>query len=166
MKTSNTSGIRWLIILAALFLFTFSASADPIELPQQPLTPEITFLISFAILLEAAGIWILLRKFRKPRGFILWILGLHLITYPTFLGLIWLFQDMRPAFAVALGESLIVILEGTLIYLVCRYVPARNKQLPAVSLIRSWLASLAGNACSLIAFPLLINLADLIFRHF
>jgi multisubunit Na+/H+ antiporter MnhB subunit len=71
---------------------------------------------------------------------------------------------MRPAFAAALGEGLVVIIEGTLIYLICRHVPAKQN-LPIASLVRCWLISLAGNACSLIAFPLLTNLYDFISRH-
>jgi hypothetical protein len=71
---------------------------------------------------------------------------------------------MRPAFAAALGEGLIVIIEGTLICMICRCVPAKQN-LPIASLIRCWLVSLAGNACSLIAFPVLTNLYDFISRH-
>ena len=150
-----------LIVWAALLFFTFILRADPISVPEKPVTLEISFLIVFAILLEALCILFLLRRFRKPRFLILWILGLHLVTYPVFIGLLWSFQNMRPAFAAALGESLIVIIEGTLIYLICRYVPAKQN-LPIASLIRCWLISLAGNACSLIAFPLLMNLYDFI----
>jgi hypothetical protein len=160
----NSSHVRRLGVLAAMFFFTFSLQADPISIPEKPLTPEIAFLICFSILLEATCILLLLRRFRKPRLFILWILGLHLITYPAFLGFLWWFQDMRPAFAVMFGEGLIVIIEGTLIYLICRYVPTKQN-LPTALLVRCWLASLAGNACSLIAFPLLMNLYDFISRN-
>ena len=31
------------------------------------------------------------------------LIGMHLLTYPAFLSLLWLLQDMRPAFAVASG---------------------------------------------------------------
>jgi hypothetical protein len=152
------------VFQAALLFYSFSAQADPISIPEKPVTPEITFLICFSILLEAACILFLLHRFRKPRLFVLWILGLHLITYPAFLGFLWQFQDMRPAFAAVFGEGLIVIIEGTLIYLICRCVPTKQN-LPIASLIRCWLASLVGNACSLIAFPLLMNLYDFISRH-
>jgi hypothetical protein len=164
MKLKNLSNIRRLGGLAAVFLFTYSLRADPIPIPEKSVTPEISFLIGFSIFLEAACILFLLRHFRRPRLFVLWVLGLHLITYPTFLGLLWLFQDMRPAFAAALGEGMIVIIEGTLIYLICRHGPTK-KNLPTASLIRCWLISLAGNFCSLIAFPLLMRLYDLISRH-
>lgn len=152
------------IFLAAMLFYSFSAQADPISIPEKPVTPEITFLICFSILLEAACILFLLRRFRKPQLFVLWILGLHLITYPAFLGFLWWFQDVRPAFAAALGEGLIVIIEGTLIYLICRCVPTKQ-HFPTASLVRCWLISLAGNGCSLIAFPLLTNLYDFISRH-
>ena len=164
MKMQNPSYIRRLGVLAAVLFCSFSAQADPIELPEKSVMPEISFLIGFAILLEAVCILFLLRRFRRPCLFILWILGLHLITYPAFLGFLWQFQDMRPAFAAALGEGLIIIIEGTLIYLICRYMPTR-RNLPIASLIRCWLVSLAGNACSLITFPFLTNLYDFISRH-
>jgi hypothetical protein len=160
----KTNHIRWIGFLAAIFC-SFSAQADPISIPEKSLTPEITFLISFSILLEAVCILFLLRRFQKPRFFILWILGLHLITYPAFLSFLWLAQDMRPASAIASGESLVVLVEGFLIYLICRFVPPPKENLPRASLIRCWLASLVGNACSLIAFPLLTNLYDFISRR-
>ena len=150
-------------IFIGLFLCTFSLQADPISIPEKPLTPEITFLVSFSILLEATCILLLLRRFRKPRLFVLWILGLHLITYPAFLGFLWLFQDMRPALAVASGEGLVVVIEGTLIYWICRCVTAKQN-LPKASLLRCWMASLAGNACSLVAFPLLMTFYRSVFH--
>lgn len=161
----NVSYIWRLGVLAAMLFCSFSAQANPISIPEKPITPEITFLICFSIFLEAVCVLLLLRHFRKPRFFVLWILGLHLITYPAFLGLLWLFQNMRPSFAVALGEGLIVIIEGTLIYLICRFVPPSKPNLSKTSLFRCWLASLIGNACSVIAFPLLIKLYDFISRN-
>jgi hypothetical protein len=165
MKLKNPSYIWRLGVLATMLLCSLSAQADPISIPEKSLTPEITFLISFSILLEAVCILFLLRRFQKPRFFIIWILGLHLITYPAFLGFLWLAQDMRPALAVASGESLVVLVEGFLIYLICRFVPTSKENLPRTSLVRCWLASLVGNACSLIAFPLLTNLYDFISRR-
>lgn len=150
--------------LAALLLCAFSASANPIEIGihEKSLTPEITFLIGFSILLEAACILFLLRRFRRPRFFILWIFGMHLLTYPAFLSFLWLLQDMRPAFAVAYGESLVVLVEGILINLICSYVPTKQN-FPTASLFRCWLVSLAGNACSLIAFPFLTHFYSSVF---
>jgi len=150
--------------LAVLLFCVFSAQANPISIPEKSLTPEITFLISFSILLEAACVLFLLRHFQKPFLFILWILGLHLITYPVFLEIVWLLSDLRPALTVALGEGLIVMIEGTLIYLICRFVPSK-RNLPMASSLRCWLASLAGNACSFLAFPLLMNLYETMSRH-
>lgn len=161
MKTQHC--IRQLGFLAALFLFAGSVRANPISLPEKPVTPEITFLITFAILLEVACILLLLRRSRTPRLFIVWIVGMHLLTYPAFLGFLWLVQDMRPAIAVALGEGLVVLVEGTLIYLICGYMPSAKSNLPAPSTIKSFLASLIGNACSLVAFPLLTALYESIF---
>ena len=98
MKTQNY--IRRLAFLAAAFLPVASASANPIEMPEKPLTPEITFLIVCAILLEVVCILLMLWRSKKPRFFILWLIGIHLFTYPAFLGFLWLEQNMRPAFAV------------------------------------------------------------------
>ncbi len=146
-----------------LFL-SFTTQANPISIPEKPITPEITFLIGFSILLEAGCILFVLRRFRKPRFFILWIFGFHLLTYPAFLGFLWLANDLRPALAVLYGESLVVLVEGFLIYLICRLVPSPRQNLLQTSLSRCWLASLAGNACSLAAFPLLINFFNFISR--
>jgi hypothetical protein len=150
-------------ILMAMFLCGFQAQADPIELPEKSLTPEIAFLIGLSIFVEAVCILFLLRRFQKPCFFIVWILGLHLITYPAFLGFLWFAQDMRPALAVAAGESLIVLVEGFLIYLICRFVPPSKPNLSKTSLVRCWLASLIGNTSSLIAFPFLTGFYDFIF---
>jgi hypothetical protein len=164
MKLQNPSYIRRLGFLAAPLLCPLSSQANPISIPEKPLTPEITFLISFSILLEVTCILVLLRRFRKPRLFILWLLGLHLFTYPAFLAFLWLFQELLPALAVVTGEGLVVVIEGTVIYWICHNALARQN-LPMASLLRCWLVSLAGNACSLIAFPLLMNLYDFISRH-
>jgi hypothetical protein len=161
----NECPIWRLVVFTTVFFWGDSVQADPISIPEKPLTPEITFLISFSILLEAVCILLLLRRFQKPRFFILWILGLHLITYPAFLGFLWLAQASRPALAMASGEGLIVLVEGFLICLICRFVPPAKPSLPMASPARCWLASLVGNACSLIAFPFLTSLYDFISRH-
>ena len=158
MKTQ--SYIRRLGFLAAIFLSVVSASADPIELPEKPLTPEITFLISFAILLEVACILLMLWRSQKPRFFILWLIGIHLFTYPAFLGFLWLEQNMRPAFAAGIGEGLVMLVEGILIYLICRFIPSAKSNLTAPSIIKCLLASLIGNVISAAAFPVLIAIHD------
>ena len=152
-------------VLMAVFLCGFQAQADPIELPEKSLTPEITFLIGLSIFVEAVCILFLLRRFQKPRFFIVWVLGLHLITYPAFLGFLWFAQDMRPALAVTAGEGLVVLVEGFLIYLICRFTPPSKPIFTKTSLVRCWLVSLVGNACSLIAFPFLTRLYDFISRN-
>lgn len=90
MKTQTY--IRRLVVLAAIFLPVVSVSADPIELPEKPLTPEITFLIVCAILLEVVCISLMLWRSKTPRFFILWLVGIHLFTYPALLGFLWLEQ--------------------------------------------------------------------------
>jgi hypothetical protein len=81
---------------------------------------------------------------------------MHLFTYPAFLGLLWLLHDIRPSIAVAIGEGLVVLVEGSLIYLMCRYLSPANARLRPPSPGTCWLASLVGNACSAGAFPILI----------
>jgi hypothetical protein len=63
---------RW-GLLSAMFAGVLNVHADPISLPEKSLTPEISFLIRCSILLEAACIRFLLRRFQKPRMLILWI---------------------------------------------------------------------------------------------
>jgi hypothetical protein len=160
MKT--ISGTRRLVWLTAAFLPTMSACADPIELPEKPITPEITSLISFAILLEVACILLVLRRSRKPRFFVLWLIGIHLFTYPAFLGFLWLEQNIRPALAAGIGEGLVVLIEGTLIYLICRFIPPSKPELGVSSVGICLLASLIGNAVSAAAFPMLL----IAYEHF
>jgi len=159
-KHSKFIGGRWFGILAAVILSSVGARANPIELPEKSITPEISFVIGFAILLEVICIWRVLRRSRRPRFFILWLVGMHLITYPAFLGLLWELDEIRPALAVALGEGLAVVVEGALIYLICRFVPSIKPELAAPSVAKCWLASLIGNACSAVAFPLLLAIFE------
>jgi len=158
MKTKTYS--RRLAFLALIFLPVATASADPIELPEKPITPEITFLISGAILLEVICILLMLWRSRKPRFFILWLIGIHLFTYPAFLGFLWLEQNMRPAFAAGIGEGLVVLVEGSLIYLICRFIPSAKSDLAIPSIFKCLLASLIGNILSAAAFPVLIAIHD------
>lgn len=103
---------------------------------------------------------LILRRSQKPRFFILWLIGIHLFTYPAFLGFLWLKQNMRPAFAAGIGEALVVLVEGTLIYLICRFIPAAKPDLTTPSIIKCLLASLIGNIISAAAFPVLIAIHD------
>jgi hypothetical protein len=152
--------IRQFGVLAGIILLVVPARANPIELPEKSITPEISFIIAFAILLEVICIWLILRRSRRPRFFILWLIGLHLLTYPSFLGLLWLLQDMRPAFAVVSGEGLVVLIEGGLIYLICRFAAPAKPELAAPSIAKCWVASFIGNVCSAAAFPILLAIYD------
>jgi hypothetical protein len=156
MKSHNLSCIQRLMILAALFLFAFSGRADPISIPERSITPQITILIAFSIFLEAICILLLLRRSQKPRFFILWLVGMHVVTYPAFLGLLRLLQDMRPSYAAGIGEGLVVLVEGTLIYLICRFIPSASSDGPKPSILKCLFASLVGNAVSAAAFPVLM----------
>ncbi len=158
MKTQNY--FQRLVFLAAAFLPAASASANPIEMPEKPLTPETTFLIVCAIMFEVVCILLMLWRSKKPRFFILWLIGIHLFTYPAFMGFLWLEQNMRPAFAVGIGEGLVVVVEGILIYLICRFVPSAKSDLASPSIFKCLLASLIGNIVSASAFPILLAIYD------
>jgi hypothetical protein len=164
MKTSRTYAMMNRLgrsgILAVMLLFPFIACANPIEIPEKPVTLEITFLIITAILIEVVCVWLILRRSQKPKFFPVWLIGMHLLTYPAFLGLLWLIQDIRPAFAVAIGEGLVVLVEGGLIYLICRLIRPANPDLAPATGMKCWLASFIGNACSAGAFPILIAACD------
>lgn len=159
MKAKCNSIFRLAISVAAFFT-TVSLRANPIELPERPVTPEIGFLLTTAILLEVTCVWFLLRRSRKPRFFILWLIAMNLVTYPAFVGLLRLLDDMRPALAVLIGEAVVVIVEGAVIYLICRFSSSQTSELPAPSALKCWLASLVGNACSAAAFPLLLAIYE------
>ena len=152
---------RRLCLLGAIVLLSGGSSwANPIELPEPSVTPVITLLVIVSLLVEIACILVLLRRWRRPRFFILWLIGMHLLTYPAFLSLLWFLQGMRPAFAVAIGEGLAVVIEGALIYAICRLLPSRRPELATASVVRCLLASLAGNVCSAAAFPILLAIHD------
>jgi hypothetical protein len=141
-----------LLLLAATPLL-----ADPIvDFHEEPLSqPKTIFAVTVAIFIEAICVFLLLRRWRTPRLFIAWIMGMHLVTYPLFWVLVWLGINLHPGLAVGLAEGAIVVIEGGLIYLMCRYAPTANAQHSPPSALRSVLASLAGNACSAVAFPVL-----------
>ena len=148
------------LLVAITFLSGRTLWANPIAVPETSATPEITFLVIGSILIEVACVLFLLRRSRTPRFFVLWLIGMHLLTYPAFLGLLWLLQDMRPAFAVAVGEGLVVLIEGSLIYAICRSVPSTRPNTAAPSGAKCFLASFVGNACSAAAFPVLLAIHD------
>ena len=166
MKTKSdiTDYIRPLVILAAVIFPIVSAQANPIEVPEKSIIPEISFLIGLAILIEIICVWFMLRRSRRPRFFILWLVGMHLITYPSFMGLLWLLQAMRPAFAVAIGEGLVVVVEGLIIYGICWLMAPANSTLPRPTIAKCWLASLVGNVCSAVLFPVLFAVFKIIER--
>jgi hypothetical protein len=149
---------RALGFIAALTVPVVSVKANPVAPDETPLTFMIYIPITLAILLEAICVSLILRRWRRPRCFILWLLAMHLLTYPLFLGILWLLYGVRPAFAMTLGEAAIVLIEGGLICLMCRYLGAGKSPLPVPSISKSLFASLIGNLCSAVSFPLLMIL--------
>ena len=156
-------GFRGLGVLAVLLFSRLSLQANPIVVGGGYVFEFGTvFAISVAVLVEAACVVLLLRRSRTPRLFLLWLMGMHLLTYPFFLGWLWLSISIRPELAVAIGEGLIVLIEGSLIYYLCRFAPAAKAALPQPSVGRTLLAALLGNFCSAVAFPLVALLNALI----
>jgi hypothetical protein len=162
---SPQNSIFRLGFIAMLLSAAFSARANPIPLPEKPVTPEISFLIPASILLEAICWVFLLRRFRRPRFLILWILGMHLLTFPMFLGVLKFLDTLRPVTAVMLGEMLVVLVEGYFVFLICNYFHSSKRVAPSPSLVRCWLVSLAGNICSAAAFPVMAHVHDSIFNY-
>lgn len=150
----------WLGWAAALSMMAVSVEANPMapSIVRAPFQPQVLIAIALAILAEAACIVWLLRRWRHPRLLILWLMAMHLLTYPLFLGWLWLTYGIHPAVAVATGEGLVVVFEGCLIYLMCRFLSPGQSTLAAPSMTRSLVASLLGNICSAITFPVLMML--------
>ncbi|MGO9478573.1 MAG: hypothetical protein ACLQAH_12725 [Limisphaerales bacterium] len=156
-------GLRCLGFLAVLALSTVSLKANPINPGASPVFELGTITgITLAILAEAVCIMLLLRRWRTPLWFLLWLMAMHLVTYPIFLGLLWLSSGKPPVLSVTVGEGLIVLIEGGLIYLLCRFAPSAKSEMPLPSISKSLFVSLAGNICSAVAFPLVMILFGLI----
>lgn len=161
MKTRATiltvakTGVFLTVLFGAL-----PALANPIPLPEKPVTGPLTFAVTVAIFIEAIC-WVLcLRRFRRPRLFILWVLGMHLITFPAFVGLLHFLDMLHPVVAVALGETFVIISEGLLVFLVCNYFTRIPQDASPPNLMRCWLVSAISNACSMVVFPLLTAASD------
>jgi hypothetical protein len=150
----------WLAWAAVLLLVADSVKANPLapSVVGPVVQPQVLISIVLAILAEVMCILWLLRRWRRPRLLILWLMGMHLLTYPLFLGCLWLTYGIHPAVTVAIGEGLVVLVEGCLIFLICRFLSPRQSILAVPSLTRSLVASLAGNICSAIIFPALMLL--------
>lgn len=154
------NSVRRIGFLAVLLLSAVSLKADPIVIGEGPPRFEAVFPLVLAVLLEAICIRWLLRRWRRPALFILWLLGMHLLTYPLFLFVLWLSWGLHPALGVAMGEGVIMLVEGGLIYLICRFLSSTKSALPVPSISKSLFASLIGNICSAVSFPLLIWLCQ------
>ena len=155
--------IRRFGFVLMLLLSAICVEANPIEPSEAALVRFGTiFTIVLAILMEAVCVMLLLRRRRTPRLFILWLMGMHLFTYPLFLGMLWYAQGLRPVQAAGLAEGIIILIEGGLIYLMCNLAPSAKITLPTPSIFKSLFASLAGNICSALAFPLLTSFLDVV----
>jgi len=157
MNGNPPTGLRRYGFLAVLMLSIFSAKANPISDGGTMMTYMILVPISLAILLEAICVRWMLMRCRRPRLFILWVVAMHLVTYPLFIGLLWVLSGLHPALAVTVGEGAIVLVEGAAICLMCRFLSPADSPLPAPSMAKSLFASLVGNICSAAAFPVILG---------
>jgi hypothetical protein len=166
MRGLTRSGSAGRIGFLGVLLFSvLSVKANPVAVEALPVLHPATYVpVVLIILVEAICIRVLLRRWRRPATFILLLMLMHVFTYPLFLGILWLAYGLHPAVGVALGEGLIVLIEGGLIYVMCRYLASAKSELPVPSLARSVFASLIGNILSAAAFPLLIMLFGLMGR--
>jgi hypothetical protein len=156
----RVGGVSRMGFLAVLLCSAVSAKADPVVIGEGPPRLEAVIPVILAVLAEAYCVQRLLRRWRRPGLFILWLMLMHLFTYPLFLGVLWLCWGLHPVLGVTIGEGTIVLVEGCFIYLLCRFLAPARSELPVPSITRSLFASFFGNICSAAAFPLLIWLCQ------
>ena len=133
--------------LAVWLCFNPSLHAGPVIFPGKVENSVLAVYVGVAIFLEAACVAWLLRKFHRPPLFILWVLATHLLTFPVFLGVIWLLEPWFRYFTIALAAGVVVLAEGRLIYQICRR-PSSLAHLPLPSVGDCWFVALISNACS------------------
>ena len=88
--------LRSLGFLAVLFCFVPSLHASPVIFPGRIQNNLLAVYVAIALFLESVCVAWLLRRVRHPRLFVFWILGANLLTFPVFLGAVWL---LSPSFA-------------------------------------------------------------------
>jgi len=147
--------LRCLGFLVALFCFLPEVQAAPVIFPGRAPNHVLAAYVAVAILLEAICVAWLLRACRHPRFFVVWIYGTHLLTFPLFVGAVWLLQPLFRDFTVAFAEAFVVLAEGWLVFQICRRAPSPTYLVPP-PVGECWYAALIGNACSLLAFWLLL----------
>jgi hypothetical protein len=54
----------------------------------------------------------------------------------------------------------VVLVEGALIYLICRFIPSAESDRAKPSIVKCLLASLIGNIVSAVSFPALLSIYD------
>ena len=142
-----------LIFLAVWSLLAIPAGANPIIAPNDEISILISWLAAFSFSLEIVCFLWVLRQSRKPRFFVLWLIAMHIVTYPAFLEFcFWLERKVSPIVAYGTGEVLVMLVEGLLTYLICRFIPSAESNKAAPSLAKCLGASLIGNLFSAMVF--------------
>jgi hypothetical protein len=141
------------------------------------LVSEVIGPVAIAVLLASVTIFLILYNSRRPRLFILWIIGLHTLIFSA-LGLIFisgvLYSETVPESAaqrdlqfdlmlgICLGFG--ILIEGALLYLVCRLRSSSRTTLAAPSIIRSLFAALMGNALAFGSFLFISGLFNIVLQ--
>jgi len=147
--------LRFPAFLVALLASVSRLQAAQTIFPGRAHSQLLAAYIAAVLVLEAVTAAWLLRQFRHPRLFAAWILGTHLLTFPVFWGTVWLLQALFRDFTIALAMGLVVLAEGWLVSQICRRAPSPTYLAPP-SVVECWYAALIANACSLLAFWLLL----------
>jgi len=104
MNGMRYSGVHRIGFLAVLLLSVVSLKANPISAEETPVFQlGIIIPITLAILSEAICIRLLLRRWRRPGLLIPWLMVMHLLTYPLFLGWLWFFLRITSSFGRGVG---------------------------------------------------------------
>jgi hypothetical protein len=129
--------------------------------------------ILIALLAEAGGVLLVLGSSRKPGWFVLWLMGIHALVFSAIaLELVWLSisgerlpqsaaqRDARFDLAVWIGVGLGVLIEGILIYLICRFRSSPKSELPMPLVLKCLFASFLGNVLSVATLLISIKFYD------
>lgn len=133
--------------------------------------------VAVTVLLASATIFLMFHNSRKPRLFILWIIGLHTLVMSA-IGLVLISyvlyseeagqseaqRDLRFDSVVATCMGIGILIEGSLLSLVCRLRSSVGGTLPLPSVFKSCIAALIGSAFSIASFIIVCRLFDIVWQ--
>lgn len=130
------------------------------------LTIAVIAYIAVMIVVEAFCVSAILSAARRPRRFILWLVGMCFVTRA--LGFGWLLLDLCGFYVLAVrfyilavlsGEVFILLANGILAYQICLRAPAQHPERPLPSFRRCLAASLLGNFVFYAPFLVFLGIA-------